>query len=110
MATSRVEKASRRSADAVTAIRAALDQGDARQALQIASDAVRSEAVKVYGHRWADAQLICAELAGQLTVLAAQLHDYRPRKPRGLVNPSANLLLTTFEQARNHPLGDGDDQ
>jgi hypothetical protein len=107
MATSRTDKASRRSADAVTAIRAALEQGDTRRALQIACDTVKSESVKVYDHRWADAQLIAAELAGSLAALAAQLHDYKPRKPRGLVNPSPNLLLTTFEQARN-PQAPGD--
>lgn len=101
MATSRLGKASRRSTDAVGAIRAALNRGDSRAALQIACDALKSELVKLRDHNWADGQLTAAELAGQLAGLAAQLPEYKPRKPRGLVNPSPNLLLTTFEHARN---------
>jgi hypothetical protein len=109
MATSRIDKASRRSGDAVTGIRAALKNGDSRAALQVACDAVKSEIVKLRDYNWADGQLTAAELAGNFAALAAQLCDYRPRKPRGLVNPSPQLLLTTFEQAMNpNAIGDGD--
>lgn len=108
MATSRADKASRRSTDAVTAIRAALEKGDTQQALQIACDAIKSEVIKVRGHRWADGQIIAAQLAGSLVGNAAHFHEFRPRKPRGMVNPSPSFLLTTFEQAMNPQTGDGE--
>ena len=109
MATSKADKAAGRSNDVVTVIRAALTGSDTRTALAKACDAVRSEVAKARDDNWADGQLMAAELAGQLTALAAQLPDYKPRKRRGLVNPSPDLLLTTFEQARNpNAPGDGE--
>jgi hypothetical protein len=83
-----------------TAVRACLDDGNPRAALNAVLHALQGEARKLDEDRPADGHLAYAQLAGSLMVTAANLWRHRPERPPGCGRyPGPADLTAAFEAA-----------
>jgi hypothetical protein len=80
------------------AVRDALADGNPRAAFNRVLGALQSEASKLHRARPADGALTYAQLAGSLSITAAELHRYHPDRPAGCPRvPGPEHLLAAFE-------------
>lgn len=100
MATRFTVKTRGRLAEAEAATRGDLARGDSRAALNTAIRTLQSELTKVRGRRPRDGALIDAELAAQILVLAAKVHEHRPVRPANCPPiPQPADMTRVFERA-----------
>jgi hypothetical protein len=100
MARNPLQRAEDRASLRDAAIRDALADGNAHKALLAALDALMSEAAKLRRRRAGDGALTDAQMAGSLSVLAAQLHLHKPDRPAGCPRvPRPEDLRAAYEAA-----------